>query len=314
MAEHVALLDFGSNAVRFVHARLARGDVEFLHEGRVRARLASGPHGSLSAPAIEQTLRAAGRFLRSVKAYEPRLLAVGTASVRDAPNARALLDRLPGLGVERLRILSGIEEATLGAESALRSLGLRTGAVIDLGGGSLQWTTVRNGKLKHGLSLPLGAARMTREFIRHDPPEPRDVLRLQEAVRAQLAQALPVVRPKGELIALGGTARALARRKLRVAGDRPKKRRAATLTLAELQRIRARLEVLTSDERKLLRGMRPHRADIVVAGALVLELLMKQSGYAQLTVCRASVREGVLWREAQRGTRRKTARNLATED
>src|SRR5262245_59196986 len=94
MAEHVALLDFGSNAVRFVHARLSRRGAEFIKEGRVRARLASGPHGSLSQPAIEQTLRAAARFLRGVREFQPRLLAVATASVRDAPNSHDLLDRL----------------------------------------------------------------------------------------------------------------------------------------------------------------------------------------------------------------------------
>ncbi|MET0387821.1 MAG: Ppx/GppA family phosphatase, partial [Polyangiales bacterium] len=95
-----------------------------------------------------------------------------------------------------------------------------------------------------------------------------------------------------------GTARALARRKLRVGPDRPKKRHAAVLSLAELRRIRARLEQLSIAERKRLRGMRPERADIVIAGALVLEQVMEQSGYDELTVCSASVREGVLWREA----------------
>jgi exopolyphosphatase/guanosine-5'-triphosphate,3'-diphosphate pyrophosphatase len=151
---------------------------------------------------------------------------------------------------------------------------------------------------------------MTREFIKHDPPHPRDLVRLQEAAREQLVQALPLVRPKGQLVVLGGTARALARRQLRVGGDRPKRRRAATMSLAELRRVRARLEALSSDERKRLRGMRPHRADIVVAGALVLELLMLQSGYEQLTVSRASVREGVLWREAQKLGRKKSRNEL----
>jgi exopolyphosphatase / guanosine-5'-triphosphate,3'-diphosphate pyrophosphatase len=300
MPENVALLDFGSNAVRFVSARLGRRGAIFDYEGRVRVRLASGPNGSLSSEAIEHTLRAAERFLRRVKPLRPRILAVATASVRDAPNAHELLERLPELQVRSLRILSGVEEATFGAESALRAVALRHGAVIDLGGGSMQWTTIRNGKLKHRLSLPLGAARMTREHIRHDPPESDDLARVREAARGVLSEGLPEVRPRGRLVALGGTARALARRKLRLGADRPRRRDAATLTLAELKRIRRRLQALTIEERKQLRGMRPERADIVIAGALVLEQLMQLSGYEELTVCRASVREGFLWREAEK--------------
>ena len=121
----------------------------------------------------------------------------------------------------------------------------------------------------------------------------------------QLASALPGARPRGRLIALGGTARALARRHLREGTDRPKRRHAATISLAELVRLRKRLEPMSVAERKQLRGMRPWRADIVIAGALVREQLMEESGYAELTVCSASVREGVLWREARRVRRSK---------
>jgi exopolyphosphatase/guanosine-5'-triphosphate,3'-diphosphate pyrophosphatase len=238
-SEHIALLDFGSNAVRFVLARVVRDGFRVVDEARVRTRLAAGDQGALIEPAIEHSLRAATRFLKRGAAREPRVMAVATASVRDAPNADHLLRRLPALGVKALRILSGVEEARLGAEAALRTVSLRHGAVIDLGGGSLQWTTIRAGRLKHGLSLPLGAARMTREYIHHDPPRPNELLRLSQAARNQLAGALPSVKPRGRLIVLGGTARALARRQLREGGDRPKKRSAATISLAELVRLRS---------------------------------------------------------------------------
>jgi exopolyphosphatase/guanosine-5'-triphosphate,3'-diphosphate pyrophosphatase len=157
---------------------------------------------------------------------------------------------LRALGVSDLRVLSGLEEARLGAEAALRVLPLRHGAVIDLGGGSLQWTGVRERRLEGPLSLPLGAARMTREFIRHDPPDPRELLRLQETARKQLADVLPDTRSRGKLIVLGGTARALARRQLRVGSDRPKKRDRATLSLDELARLRTRLTALSLAERR----------------------------------------------------------------
>ena len=302
MAEHIALLDFGSNAVRFVHAHLSSRGVRVIDQSRVRARLATGECGALSDDSIARSLHAATLFLKRVERAKLRVLAVATASVRDAPNAEALVDKLPKLGVEELRVLSGIEEAQLGAEAALRTRPLREGAVIDLGGGSLQWSSVRDGRLEDARSMPLGAARLTREFLCHDPPEASELEALCAAAREHLQRGLPSVQPHGSLLVLGGTARALARPSLRRALQGAEGRYGVALRLSELRRMRTRLAGLSVEERKALPGMRPERADIIVAGALVLEQLLEQTGYEVLTVCAASVREGVLWREARRFT------------
>jgi exopolyphosphatase/guanosine-5'-triphosphate,3'-diphosphate pyrophosphatase len=231
-----------------------------------------------------------------------RVLAVATASVRDAPNAHALVDKLPTLGVAELRVLSGVEEAQLGAEAALRTRPLREGAVVDLGGGSMQWSSVRGGRLTDARSLPLGAARLTREFLRSDPAQACELEALRATAREHLRRNLPraLLQPQGSLLVLGGTARALARPSLRRALQGAGGRYGVALRLSELRHMREQLARLTVEERKRLPGMRPERADIIVAGALVLEQLLEQSGYSALTVCAASVREGVLWREARR--------------
>ena len=303
MSELVALLDLGSNAARFLLARLQPGEgFRILEQERVPTRLGAGPGGLLTEAAVAATYRAAQRFLSRVRKKKsgPRVLAVATAAVRDAPNRDRLIATLRELEGVDLRILTGIEEARLGAEAAVRELPLWEGSVVDLGGGSLQVTRVRRGRLTEGVSLPLGAAKMTRQFLAHDPPEARELAALRDAVSAGLIEGLPSEPPIGRMIVLGGTARALARRKLRTGDDRPKKRRAATLKLAELQRLRARLESMTLRQRQGLRGLKPERADVIVAGAIVLEELMQHIGYAALTVCSASVREGVLLREARR--------------
>jgi exopolyphosphatase/guanosine-5'-triphosphate,3'-diphosphate pyrophosphatase len=156
MPEYIVLLDFGSNAVRFVLARVQKRGFRVVDESRLRTRLAVGSRGELSEQAIEHSLRAAQRFLGHARFAQPRIMAVATAAVRDAPNTDSLASRLGALGAGELRVLSGIEEARLGAEAALRALPLKHGAVIDLGGGSLQWTTIRDRRLGRALSLPLG--------------------------------------------------------------------------------------------------------------------------------------------------------------
>jgi exopolyphosphatase / guanosine-5'-triphosphate,3'-diphosphate pyrophosphatase len=302
MSELVALLDLGSNAARFLLARLQPGvGFRILEQERVPTRLGSGPDGVLTDAAVRATSRAAERFLQRVRTKQgPRVLAVATAAVRDAPNRERLIERLRERGGVELRILSGSEEARLGAEAAVRELPLLEGSVVDIGGGSAQVTLVRRGRLGIGISMPLGAARLTRRHLQHDPPTALELAALRDEVFAHLSGHLKRGFCNGQMVLLGGTGRALARRKLRTGPDRPSKRRASKLTLVELQRLRARLEKLTSRQRASLRGLKPERADIVVAGAIVLEELMLYAGCNALTVCSASVREGVLLREAKR--------------
>jgi exopolyphosphatase/guanosine-5'-triphosphate,3'-diphosphate pyrophosphatase len=306
MSELVALLDLGSNAARFLLARLQPGEgFRILEQERVPTRLGGSPDGHLTDAAMRATSRAAQRFLKRVrkKKSEARVLAVATAAVRDAPNRALLIARLLETEGVKLRILSGSEEARLGAEAAVRELPLLAGTIVDIGGGSAQITPVRRGQLGVGISMPLGAARLTRRYLHHDPPRELELVALRAEVHAHVVKHFKRGFGVGRMVLLGGTGRALARRKLHPKGERPKKQRPSTIKLRDLQRLRARLERMTLRERAALRGLKPERADVVVAGAIVLEELMLYAGHDALTVCSASVREGVLLREAKRLSR-----------
>ena len=98
-----------------------------------------------------------------------------------------------------------------GAEAAVRQLPLKSGIVVDLGGGSLQVTEVRRGLLGVGNCVPLGATRLTERFLEHDPPSEAEVARLRRTVRTTLHQSLPDNLRADTMLVLGGTARALAR-------------------------------------------------------------------------------------------------------
>src|SRR5260370_15655382 len=152
MSERLAVLDLGSNAVRLILARVTPG-VEFrvLRQERVQTRLLGNRRGLLPPAAAEQTLKAVRDFLAVVRTGTvPRVLAVATAAVRDAPNADRLLSALlREVGVE-VRVLSGAEEARLGAAAILWSLPVARGAIVDLGGGSLQGTRVLAGRGARG--------------------------------------------------------------------------------------------------------------------------------------------------------------------
>ncbi len=103
------------------------------------------------------------------------MVAIATAAVREATNREDLLAPLRLEEGVDVRVLSGEEEARLGAFAALRSLSFRNGVVVDLGGSSLQITQVCNGDISTTASLLLGAVRTTQQFLTNDPPPEQEL-------------------------------------------------------------------------------------------------------------------------------------------
>ncbi len=297
----LALLELGSNAARFVLAHITPGvGFRVLDEERVQTRLGGGAPGVLPREAVERTVQAVHRFLRRVRnGQDPRVVAVATSAVRDA----ASRDRVVGAirrreGVE-VRVLSARQEARLGAVAALRSLPLRRGLIVDLGGASVQLTRIREGRIVSTASLPLGAVRMTCRFLRHDPPTAGELRALRGEVRRALGATLPSANPGEEMVGLGGTVRALAALHLRTGGSpRRKSRHGLRLRQSDITAIRERLEPLPQRRRLAIRGLKGERSDIILAGAIAIEEAMILGGYLTLVVCTRGVRDGLLLREA----------------
>jgi exopolyphosphatase/guanosine-5'-triphosphate,3'-diphosphate pyrophosphatase len=297
-SELIALLDLGSNAVRMslVKIRPGRG-FTILEEERVQTRLAGGRHGPLPKVSVRKTLRAVHAFLARVRPHGvARVVAVSTAAVREADNAERLVAPLRQRYRVDLRVLSGPDEARLGARAAAATMALDTGVVVDLGGGSLQIATLRDGEALTATSVPLGAVRTTGRFLRHDPPTAAEVHALRREVRGLVNGALPPASAGGALIALGGTVRTLAR--IHWGGALGgKKLHAAHLSRTAVATIAERLASSSLRRRREIAGLKPERADVIAAGAIVMEELMEIGGYERLVVCAHGVRHGVLLEE-----------------
>lgn len=307
MSRHlVALIDLGSTAARFVLARIVPGtSYRVLYQDRVPTRLGDGPPGTLTRGAVTATARAVRRFLRHVgtrdgllpDGEQPRVVAVATSAVRDARNRERLLGALRRRDGVEVQVLSARQEARLGVAAALHSLAVRDAVVLDLGGASLQASRVRGGRIASTASVPLGAVRLTRRFLAHDPPRPRELRALREEIRARLTGTLPAA-DRGEVaIGLGGTVRALARIHLAGEGRAGAERHGLRLQPSDVTAIRERLEGAPRRRRRRLRGLRAERADIILAGTIVIEEAMTFGGYLTLVVCTRGVRDGLLLRE-----------------
>jgi exopolyphosphatase/guanosine-5'-triphosphate,3'-diphosphate pyrophosphatase len=139
--------------------------------------------------------------------------------------------------------------------------------------------------------------RTTRRLLRHDPPTPRELQGLRYQIREQLRGALPPGRRGEMMVGLGGTVRTLGSIYLRSHRGERKHRHGLQLYQSDVTAIRERLESLSSRRRRKIRGLKKERADIILAGAIVVEEALIFGGYLTLVVCTHGVRDGLLLRE-----------------
>lgn len=299
-SELVAVVDLGSAAIRLLLARIVPNKrFRVLVQERVPTRLGGGAPGTLPRDAIDETLRAVHRFFarHARNGRGPRVVAVATSAVRDARNRERLLAPLRGNEGIDVEVLSARDEARLGVSACLDSLLFEDGIVVDLGGASLQLSGVRDRKVVSIASLPLGSVRTSRRFLRHDPPGPRALQALRAAIREQLLGAVPAARAGEVMVGMGGTVRTLASIYLRSHRGERKHRHGLRLHQADIVAIREQVEGLSRRRRWKIRGLKRERADIILAGAILIEEVMVFGGYLTLVVCTRGVRDGVLLRE-----------------
>src|ERR1700678_2928613 len=212
-----AAVDIGSNSVRLKIARLTRGRLRAIHEDREVTRLGEGVFrsGFLTPESISDTVKVLRRFHRSTQQVvtEP-VRVVATSALRDARNSQAFLEWVRSSTGWNVEIISGLEEARLihlGLISNLRAAPSPT-LMMDLGGGSCELTLSAHGHIRETVSLPLGAVRLTDEFLRHDPPRKGELKRMHGFITREVNRiASRVVAAKvRNVIATSGTAAALA--------------------------------------------------------------------------------------------------------
>jgi exopolyphosphatase / guanosine-5'-triphosphate,3'-diphosphate pyrophosphatase len=188
-----AAIDIGSNSVRLKIARLQAGRLKEVHEDREVTRLGEGVFsgGLLSPEAMSETVRVLRRFHRATQECgTDSVKVVATAALRDARNSRTFLEWVRSTTGWTIEVISGLEEARLihlGLVSSGR-LGGHSVLLVDLGGGSCELTLSREGQIRDTVSLPLGAVRLTGEFLQHDPPRKSELKRLSGFVAREITR------------------------------------------------------------------------------------------------------------------------------
>lgn len=306
-----AAVDIGSNSVRLKIAALVKHRLEAVHEDREVTRLGEGVfrHGILLPDAMSATVKVLRRFHRAVQnAGTDSVRVVGTSALRDARNSQAFLEWVRSATGWEVEIITGLEEARLihlGIVS-LQRINASPVLMIDLGGGSCELTISVKGHIRDTVSLPLGAVRLTNEFLHHDPAKRTELLQLRAFIEREIgriADRIIRARPK-VVLATSGTPAALAA--LCHARYKTRGSRAQSVSRTQLQAMAKLLFRLSLDSRRKLPGVGPRRAEIIVAGAAVFGELLTRCDLDGFRYSPLGLRDGLLAQMAadyDRGTR-----------
>jgi exopolyphosphatase/guanosine-5'-triphosphate,3'-diphosphate pyrophosphatase len=297
-----AAIDIGTNSVLLSIAQLdVDGEIRTELDRCTITRLGQGVDGTrrLDPSAVERTLTCLVEYAGLLEAAKvDRLDVVGTSALRDAQASEEFLDRAATVLGRRPRVIAGAEEAELTFRGALSGLGLSGSVVVlDVGGGS---TEVISGETAPGAStaarrasLDVGCVRMTERHISSDPPHEDALAAIRESTRSEL-QRLGFRADSGSLVAVAGTATTLAAVDLELRNYDGARVHGHVFARERLEALLRRISALPNVARAALPGMEPRRADVIVAGGVILTTLLEEFGHDRFIVSDRGVRYGLL--------------------
>jgi exopolyphosphatase/guanosine-5'-triphosphate,3'-diphosphate pyrophosphatase len=297
----VAAIDIGTNSVLLLVAEERAGRATATLERATITRLGQGVDRSrtLAPDAIERTLACLSRYADDLReAKVERLDVVGTSAMRDARGGEDFVERARAILGVAPRTIAGEDEAALTFEGALSGLDVADGAaatVFDVGGGSTE--VVRRdagGGALAMVSLDVGSVRLTERHVRSDPPARAELDAVRADVRAALASA--PLGGAGSLVGVAGTVTTLAAYALGVAPYDGARVHGSVIERARIVAAADELAAMPLASRRALPTVDAKRADVIVAGAVIVVEVLERAGASSLVVSDRGVRWGLAQR------------------
>ena len=261
----------------------------------MRLSRGAGAEG-LRADALERAEHTARLYAAFCEASEvDDAVIVATSAARDAANGEEAMAALSAGGALDVRVLSAEEEAWYGYLGAVNSTTLEDGHVLDLGGGSVQVSQVRGRALERSISRPLGAVRMTERFLPGARASRADLKPLRRKVAKEMAGVDWIDDAGGRMVGVGGTIRTLATMHQRATRYPLDELHGYLLPRSGIEELIDAMLALPAHERSRLPGLKQDRADITLAGAVVVSSVLGAAGVDELEICSQGLREGIFY-------------------
>jgi len=298
----LAAIDIGTNSLHMIVVRV-RPDLSFEVIDREKEMVRLGAGGldgrALTPAAMHAALQVMSKFRRLADSHGvDEIIAVATSATREAQNGSDFLATIVEQTGIRAQVISGTEEARLIHQAATYGVGLagEVGVVVDIGGGSVEITRGHGELMEAGKSFKLGVIRLTERFIKSDPLTSRDERRLNRFIDAEIGKYLGQIARQGfdRVIGTSGTIQSIGAVAVAGRGASNTTLRNRRITAKQLRRTRKRLVTRDLQERLKVPGLEPRRADLSVAGSILLDAIVRRLGAADITLCDLSLREGLV--------------------
>jgi exopolyphosphatase/guanosine-5'-triphosphate,3'-diphosphate pyrophosphatase len=296
----IAVIDIGTHsALLLIGEKKPDGALGIVEDRLVITRLGEGLLGSrvISADAADRTMAVLKSFMETCDKHRvKRIKVVGTAALRNAQNSKAFISRIKtelGLDVE---VISGQKEARLTYESSALDFGKEI-TVVDIGGGSSEIIT--GPPPLSVVSMPLGCVMLTEEYIRSDPVDEDDEKMLRNGIYDILCDQIPEAlrSSQGEVVATAGTATTLLAMHFEIEPYEGKLVHGQRLDIQAIDALINDMRQKPLEELRSIKGLMPERAEVIFAGAVLLEEILRYLGAACCIISDRGIRWGVLYEE-----------------
>ena len=287
----VAAIDLGTNSTRLLVADVEGDELHEVVRRLTITRLGEGVDARrrlLPLP-IARVRNCLADYRRVLEEYGAnRTLAIATSSVRDAENGEAFLGEIEWSYGFTTRLLDGAEEAALMFQGVLAGREpVGEALLVDIGGGSTELVGVSDGRAPESASLDVGCVRLTERFLASDPPTSSELAAAAGYVRALLPRLAPE-----HAIGVAGTVTTLAALDLGIVHYDPERTHGHCISRDAVERELQRLAALTQDERMRVAGIEPGRAEVIVAGLVILREIMDACGLAEIEASERDILHG----------------------
>jgi exopolyphosphatase/guanosine-5'-triphosphate,3'-diphosphate pyrophosphatase len=296
----VGVIDLGSNSWRLVVYMFVPGDWwkltdEIFETVRISAGLAqTGRLGDEGMGRGLETLAVFERFCAAHELGPDDVHAVATSAIRDASNGEMFLRAARAASGLKIEVISDEDEARFGYVAAVNTSTLTDGLVLETGGGSIQLIEVADRRARNLRSFPLGAVRLTEQFLSGSgPAKKKDVQRVRAYVRDMLSEYPSLAQAGDRIVGMGGAVRNLAAAAQRAAGQPDIGVQGFVITREMLGDLVQTLASLPVSERGNVPGIKVGRGDIILASALAIETVVDMGSFEGIEVTEASLRDGV---------------------
>jgi exopolyphosphatase/guanosine-5'-triphosphate,3'-diphosphate pyrophosphatase len=296
----IAAIDIGTNSLHMIVVQV-RPDLSFEVIDREKEMVRLGAGGldgrALTPEAVHAALQVLSKFRRLAESHRvDEIVAAATSATREAENGGEFLRLVTQKTGIRARVISGTEEARLIHRAAVYGVGVSGDAavVVDIGGGSVEITRGVGAEVQLGRSFKLGVIRLTERFVRTDPISARDERRLVRHIGTELGPYLGQIARAGFVRVIGTSGTILSLGAIAQRGRRDSAMRNRRVSAKQLHRIRREVAAADLQRRLKIAGLEPRRADLAVAGAILLDEILGRLGAAELTLCDLSLREGLI--------------------